>query len=78
MDRIVRIRECQTCGMQVQEEYIGRQPVNEPMMFENKLTSVVFVPPQGSGTKYCLCKECANAVKRAIDTIQNELKGRVG
>lgn len=77
MDKIVRIRHCETCCIPVFEEYTGRQPATTPLTFENKLYTVAFVPPEGAGKKYCLCEDCAKSVMSAIEAMLNHGKGRV-
>ena len=67
MDKIVRIRECDVCGLPVMEEYRGNGESILPNSFKVKMSSIVFVPPEGRGRTWKLCEQCANAVCEAID-----------
>ncbi len=66
LDKIVRVRECDFCGKQVFEDYIGDPVTVQPKMFRSKLHTVVLIPPEGQSKSWHLCKSCAEAFDQSM------------
>ena len=75
LDRIFRIRECEICKQPIIEDYEGIQGSTlDKLSFQNKMHTVVFIPPAGEGKSWHLCESCATAVSDAFNTVSKKAK----